>query len=54
MTIHGSRADADCGTFIEIRGGATKRIRLRDNDTEAAHKPIAYENDAIRKAVIIK
>ena len=53
-TIHGSRADADCGTFIEIRGSATKRIRLRDNDTEAARKAIAYENEAIRKAVLIR
>jgi hypothetical protein len=53
-TIHGSRADSDCGTFIEVRGAATKRIRLRDNDTEAARKTIAYENESVRKGVIVK
>lgn len=49
--IHGARADADSGTFLEVRGSTTKNIKLRDNDLEAARKPVAFESDALRKTV---
>jgi len=53
-TIHGSRADTGCGTFIEVRGKASKSIALRDNDTNAAVKRIVFENDAVRNQVTAK
>jgi hypothetical protein len=50
-TIHGSRADTDCGIFLEVRGKASKSIALWDNDTNAAVKRIVFENDAVRNQV---
>jgi hypothetical protein len=50
-TIRDSRAAKDCGTFIHIRGEASKDITLRDNDSRKALHPISYEKANLKKAV---
>ena len=52
--LRDSRADEGCGTFLAVRGGATRNIRLRNNDLEEAHKPLDFENAAVKKAVVIQ
>jgi hypothetical protein len=49
--VRDSRATAGCGTFLAVRGSASKNIRLRNNDLEEASKPIEFENETLRKVV---
>jgi hypothetical protein len=50
--LRDSRADAGCGTFLSVRGSASKNIRLQNNDLEEARRPIEFENGAGKKAVV--
>ena len=50
--IRDSRADAGCGTFLGVRGSASRNIRLRNNDLGEAGRPIEFENDALKRAVV--
>lgn len=52
-TIRTSRADTDCGVFIEFRGSDTKNVVLRDNDVRAAERPFVFESDGVRSRVDI-
>ncbi len=49
--VRDSRAAAGCGTFLAVRGSASKNIRLRNNDLEEASRPIEFENETLRKVV---
>jgi hypothetical protein len=51
--VRDSRADPGSGTFLSIRGNASKNIRLRNNDLDEAQRPTEFENEAVRKAVVI-
>jgi hypothetical protein len=50
--IRDSRADPGCGTFLEVRGPKTADIRLRTNDLRNAAKPVAWQNESLKKAVV--
>jgi hypothetical protein len=50
--IRDSRADPGCGTFLEVRGPKTADIRLRTNDLRNAAKPVALQNEGLKKAVV--
>ena len=50
--LRDSRADAGCGAFLGIRGSGSGNIRLRNNDLESAVRPIEFENETLKKAVV--
>jgi polygalacturonase len=50
--VRDSRADEGCGVFLALRGEGTRNIRLRNNDLEAARKPIDFETPALKKALV--
>jgi hypothetical protein len=52
--VRDSRAAPGSGTFLSIRGNASKNIRLRNNDLEEAQRPLEFENEAVKKAVVIR
>jgi hypothetical protein len=48
--VRDSRADEGCGAFLSVRGGASQKIRLRNNDLEEARQPLDIE-PALKKVV---
>jgi hypothetical protein len=49
--VRNSSATEGTGTFIHIKGAATKDIALRYNRTGKAKKSVTFENDVVKKAV---
>lgn len=52
--VRGSRADEGSGVFLMVRGAATRDIRLRNNDLDAARKAVEFENAAVGKSVAVQ
>jgi polygalacturonase len=50
--VRDSRADEGCGVFLALRGANTRNIKLRNNDLEAARKPIEFETPALKKTIV--
>jgi polygalacturonase len=52
--IRDSRAGEGCGTFLHVRGERTKDVRLRGNDLRQARNPLSFEQESLKKAVIVE
>ncbi|MEJ1241669.1 glycosyl hydrolase family 28 protein [Chryseolinea sp. T2] len=51
--VRNSTAPEETETFIHISGTSSKDIIIKDNRTTKAKKAVTFENDAVKKAVIL-